>query len=221
MIPVRDHSRPRVFPFITWLILAVNTFMFFYMFTLPRIELLQFVEEYSMIPAEIVRGENLHTLFTSMFLHASIGHIFSNMIFLHVFGDNLEERFGHLGYLVFYLFCGLAASALQIAVNPLVSIPNLGASGAIAGLLGGYMVLYPRNRIDVLIPLGVILKLITVPAYVMLFFWIAYQFLLGLGTLGIGGGVAYFAHIGGFLAGLIVCLISRIRRPVGRFATTG
>jgi membrane associated rhomboid family serine protease len=195
--------------------------MFFYMFTLPRIELLQFVEEYSMIPAEIVRGENLHTLFTSMFLHASIGHIFSNMIFLHVFGDNLEERFGHLGYLVFYLFCGLAASALQIAVNPLVSIPNLGASGAIAGLLGGYMVLYPRNRIDVLIPLGVILKLITVPAYVMLFFWIAYQFLLGLGTLGIGGGVAYFAHIGGFLAGLIVCLISRIRRPVGRFATTG
>ena len=108
---------------------------------------------------------------------------------------------------------------LQIAVNPQITAPNLGASGAVAGLLGGYLVLYPKNRIDVIIPLGFILKLITVPAYLMLVFWVGFQFLMGLGTFGLGGGgVAYFAHIGGFVAGVIIAEVSRLRRPIGQYA---
>lgn len=174
-----------------------------------------FVLTYSLIPAEIARGIDLYTLFTSMFLHGGIGHIFSNMIFLHVFGDNLEDRLGHLGYLMFYLVCGLGASLLQIAANPASDVPNLGASGAIAGLLGGYLVLFPRHKIDVLVPLGYILRTVTVPASFMLIYWIAFQFLQGLGSLGIGGGgIAYFAHIGGFLTGaLIVFLLRPFLKP--------
>jgi len=164
-----------------------------------------------------MHGQALQTLFTSMFLHGGIGHILGNMMFLNIFGDNLEDRLGHIKYLIFYLLCGLAASALQIIIDPGSQIPNLGASGAIAGLMGGYLVLFPTHKIDVLIPFFGFFNRSTVPAFTMLFYWIFFQFLSGFGQLGTAesGGIAYFAHIGGFLAGIVMVIIFSIfrRRP--------
>lgn len=211
MIPIGDHTKPQTFPFVTYMLLAANIVVFIFMFFMGPTELERFINTYAMIPEEIVRGEDLITMFTSMFMHAGFGHIFGNMIFLHVFGDNLEDRFGHLGYLIFYLISGLAASTLQIFVEPNSNIPNLGASGAIAGLLGGYLVLFPNNKVDVLIPLGFVFRRAIVPAQFMLIYWIGFQFLQGIGTLGIqGGGVAYFAHIGGFMMGGVATLLYRL-----------
>jgi membrane associated rhomboid family serine protease len=212
MIPIRDHNPSGRVPIVTYFLILLNLGIFFYMISLPFNELQRFVQEYAVIPADIAAGRNLSTLFTSMFLHGSFGHIFGNMLFLYIFGDNLEETYGRRRYILFYLFSGLAASGLQIAVNPQLTIPTLGASGAIAGVLGGYLILFPKHRIDVILPP---IFLFSIPAYLMLFYWIGFQFLLGFGTLGAeGGGVAYFAHIGGFVMGVLLSigLILRKRR---------
>lgn len=173
-------------------------------------ELEAFIMQFALIPREIVAGQDLYTLLTSMFLHGSIGHIIGNMLFLFIFGDNLEDTFGHVGYLIFYLLAGLAASALQIITDPGSVIPNLGASGAIAGLLGGYLILFPNHRVDILVPIGGFMRTATVPAYTMLVYWIIAQVFGGLGSLGVeGGGIAYFAHIGGFIGGIILTILLR------------
>lgn len=209
MLPIRDHSKTLTTPVVTYALLFLNITVFFIMLFMPLGQLDVFIASYALIPSEIVKLKDIHTLMTSMFLHGGFGHIFGNMIFLNVFGDNLEERFGHLGYLVFYLICGIAASSLQILVNPGSSVPNLGASGAIAGLLGAYLVLFPRHKVDVLVPLGLFITRATVPAFTMLLYWIAFQFLHGLGSLAIPqtGGVAYFAHVGGFIAGVVIAWV--------------
>lgn len=205
MIPIRDHNPSSTTPFLTYLLIVANILVFVFMLTLPEPGIESFINTYALIPAEIVRGQDLFTLVTSMFLHGGIGHIFGNMIFFNIFGDNLEDRLGHIKYLFFYLLCGLGGSIAQILINPGSTIPNLGASGAIAGLMGGYLVLFPRHRVDVIVPLGFSLNRATVPASAMLLYWIAAQFLQGAGTLGIeGGGVAFFAHIGGFLVGAVI-----------------
>ncbi len=164
--------------------------------------------EYALVPRVFLAGEQWIALFSSMFLHGGLGHLLSNMLFLYIFGDNLEDKLGHFVYLAFYLICGLAATGLQILVNPNSLIPQLGASGAIAGVMGGYLVLFPRNKIEVIIPLGWIFRRATVPAYFMLFYWVAFQFLFGVGSLAsmnqAMGGVAYFAHVGGFAAGWLL-----------------
>lgn len=206
MIPLRDHNRTRTFPWVTYTILGVNVLVFLNILTLPEAALLQFVKTWALQPVEILAGQSFITLFTSMFLHGGVGHIVSNMLFLHIFGDNLEDALGHIRYILYYLVCGLGAAGLQIAITPQSSVPMLGASGAIAGLLGGYLLLFPNHRVDVLVPFGLLWSEATVPASAMLIYWFIGQFVTGLGTLGVGaiGGIAYFAHIGGFVTGLLL-----------------
>jgi membrane associated rhomboid family serine protease len=206
MIPLRDHNPSKSTPLITYFIILLNVFVFLYMLTLSESQLQDFIYSYSVIPADIVKGINLHTLLTSLFLHAGLGHIFGNMIFLHVFGDNIEDKLGKIKFLFFYLACGLAAAYAQIAAGPASTIPNLGASGAIAGVMGGYILLFPHAKVDVLFIWGFFIKIFQLPAYTMLGYWMIYQVVLGVVSIpGMGeGGVAYFAHIGGFAAGLML-----------------
>lgn len=211
MIPLRDHNPSGRLPVITYFLISINVIIFAATFLLPEDLLEAFFQQYALIPAFIVKGQHLYTLLTAMFLHGSIGHIVGNMLFLNIFGDNLEDRLGHFKYLFYYLLCGLGASALQILVNPHSTIPNLGASGAIAGIMGGYLVLFPRHRIDILFSLGWSVRQATVPAYFMLFYWFVIQFFVGVGSLAFvdqsQGGVAYFAHLGGFAVGWLLMRI--------------
>jgi membrane associated rhomboid family serine protease len=146
-------------------------------------------------------------LFTSMFMHAGWLHLAGNMLYLWIFGDNVEDRFGHLKFLIFYLFCGLTATFVQMAVNPSSNVPNLGASGAIAGVLAAYILMFPQGMVRVMQGQ----RVIQVPALVMIGFWIVLQLLSGFGSLGAAdtGGVAYMAHIGGFAAGLVLAFLFR------------
>ncbi len=201
MIPIRDHTPSGKFPYVTYGIIGANVAVFAYMLTLGS-GLEAFVAQYAVVSADITRGVNLASLFTSLFLHGGFAHIIGNMLFLNIFGDNLEDRLGHAKYLIFYLAAGIAGSVLQIVMDPSSAIPMLGASGAIAGVMGGYLVLFPHERIDVLWTWGFMLSRETVPARMMLLYWIFFQFISGIGSLGIaGGGIAFFAHIGGFAFG--------------------
>lgn len=207
MIPIRDHNPSGAIPIITYLLIAANILVFLYMFLLPEVAIENFINMYALIPELVTRGQHLETIITSMFIHGSIGHIAGNMLFLNIFGDNLENRLGKTKYLIFYLICGFFASVAQIVVNPLSTIPQIGASGAIAGLMGGYLLLYPTNRIDVLFELGPFLRSGTVPAFALLGFWFIAQMFHGVGNLASAqdvGGVAYLAHVGGFISGLII-----------------
>jgi membrane associated rhomboid family serine protease len=171
-----------------------------------------FLTRWGTIPAQIVAGNGLITLITSMFLHANLMHIASNMLFLWIFGDNVEDALGHALFLVFYFVCGIAASLAQVLVGPSSTVPGVGASGAIAGVLAGYIVLFGSRPVRVLMQ-GV---LTTVPSYVMIGIWIVTQLIAGFGVLGDAqsGGVAYWAHIGGFVAGLVLTFLLRgIARP--------
>jgi len=213
MIPLRDHNPPRSYPLVTYSIILANVLVFAYMLTLDEPSLEEFIYAYSVIPADIVNGINPHTLITSMFLHGGIGHLFGNMVFLNVFGDNVEDRLGKIRFTLFYMICGLIASFTQIAVDPSSTVPNLGASGAIAGVMGGYLLLFPHARVDTLFIWGFFVTTYELPAYTMLVYWIVYQTVLGVISIpGVaGGGVAYFAHIGGFIAGVI--LIRAMKKP--------
>ena len=201
IFPERDESRALSrFPTALVLIITANIIVFL-------IELAagdSFILRWSMKPAEIVRGEHLETLFTSMFMHANLLHIFGNMLYLWVFGDELEANYlGPTRFGLFYLVCGLAAGALQIAVNPTSTVPNLGASGAIAGVLGGFQVVFPRDRILVYIfPFWHA----RITALMLIGFWFLTQLVSGVGSITstTQTGVAYFAHIGGFIAGLVL-----------------
>jgi len=197
-------------------LLLVNTVIFFF-FLLQGIEVLESgIWDFGTIPRDIVRGENLWTLFTSMFMHADIMHLLGNMVFLWVFGDNIEDALGHAKYLIFYLLGGLAATFVHIAsvfaslpsltgawyVDP-TKYPSVGASGAISAVLGAYILLYPKARIRTLV-FYFFIQVITVPAFYYLGFWFLYQLIMGFFSLtGLSSGVAFWAHIGGFVAGLI------------------
>jgi len=204
LLPQRDESRPLSrFPIALALIITANAIVFLIELALGD----RFILRYSMKPAEIVRGEHLETLFTSMFMHANIIHIAGNMIYLWVFGDELEANYlGPIRFALFYLVCGLAAGALQIAVDPNSTVPNLGASGAIAGVLAGFQIVFPQDRILVAIlgPLWIWHARIT--SFVLIGFWFATQVINGVGSISSvqQSGVAYFAHIGGFIAGLVL-----------------
>jgi len=170
------------------------------------------VVKYGLVPNAVLRGDQIYTFFTSMFLHADLIHLGGNMLFLYVFGDNVEDTFGHFRYLLFYLLSGIAASLLHIftVLNTVdQGIPTIGASGAIAGVLGAYFVLYPRSRILTLVFFFWV-TIVAIPAVVFLGVWFVYQFLYG--AVGAGGGVAYWAHIGGFVTGIVFGLAWRGRR---------
>jgi membrane associated rhomboid family serine protease len=218
VIPLRDSIPGRRTPVTMLTLLGTNLFVFLYTVGLGSPwEIQAFFETYGLVPARILGPDPpYYTLFTSMFLHGGWLHLVGNMLYLWIFGNNVEDATGHLGFLVFYVLCGLAAAFAQILIQPASQVPMVGASGAIAGVLGGYLVLYPRARILALVPLGLFLHLMEVPAVLFLPMWFLLQLVYGIASLGVrsefGGGVAFWAHIGGFVAGL-VCIRMFARRP--------
>jgi len=214
MLPFKDNIPLDRFPVVTVLIIAINVAVFLYELSLEAAGHLEtFFEQYGMTPYEITHGVSTVprgfpvylTLITSMFLHGGWLHIGGNMLFLWIFGNNVEDSMGRFRFVIFYLACGLIASAAQIAVEPSSPVVTIGASGAIAGVLGGYLLLYPRARVTTLVFLVVFVTVVQLPAVVVLVFWFFLQLFYGLSGLGsaMGDGVAYFAHIGGFVAGLL------------------
>lgn len=217
MIPISDANPTRRLPLINWILIAVNVAVFLYEISLPSPELDQLIATWGVIPAHLLAALShpsqptfsvLATLITSQFLHAGWAHILGNMLFLWVFGDNIEDVLGHFAYLVFYLLSGIAAGVAQAVVLGPSPIPSLGASGAIAGVLGAYIILYPWQRVSMLVPLFILFWTIDIPAIFVIGWWFIQQFLYGIATLTetAAGGVAFWAHIGGFVAGMIMIL---------------
>lgn len=213
MLPLKDNIPTERFPIVTLILIGINVLVFLYESSLGQ-GVDRFLATYGMTPYEITHGVSLWprevpvyaTLFTSMFLHAGILHLGGNMLFLWIFGNNVEDSMGRFRFIVFYLMCGLVASLAQIAAGPASDIPNVGASGAIAGVLGGYILLYPKARVTTLVFLGIFITFIELPAMLVLLFWMVLQVVSGVTGLYSSmadGGIAYFAHIGGFIAGLI------------------
>jgi membrane associated rhomboid family serine protease len=218
MIPIRDQIPTRITPVVNYLLIAVNIIVFVLMFLAgPAQEAL--VYEYAMIPANLmsrVDPGDIRDIFTSMFMHGGLAHIAGNMLYLWIFGDNVEDRMGHGKFLAFYLFGGVVASLAHLLTNPNSQIPTVGASGAIAAVLGAYLVLFPQSRIVTIIPLGFFIRLTVVPAIIVLGLWFVLQLFSGVVSLGGPdvGGVAFWAHIGGFVAGMLMAkILAPPRRP--------
>jgi membrane associated rhomboid family serine protease len=227
MFPVNDENPTRGPAPINSIIIILN----FIVFALQILYGDRFVLSWAFIPARLTAwlsgdasSQVLLTLFSAMFMHGGIAHLLGNMLFLWIFGDNVEDRFGHLRYLAFYLICGIVATFTQYGIDPNSPIPNLGASGAIAGALGAYLLMFPRARVNLFVwPLSVLLAIFTrspylrLPAWLMLGLWFAMQVLLGVeGLANMGaGGVAFWAHVGGFVAGVILALFLRHSRRRG------
>lgn len=211
MIPIKDVIPSRTTPVVTVLLIAANALVFLYQLGLSPEEFEAFVFAFGLVPAHFT----VLTLFTSMFVHAGLGHVGGNLLYLWIFGDNIEDRLGHGRFLAFYLATGVVAALSQTAMDPASRIPMVGASGAIAGVMGGYFVLYPHSRVLTLFPFP--LMLFEVPAIFFLGLWFVIQFVSGLGSLaaaangGLPGGVAFWAHIMGFVAGVV--LVRLMRRP--------
>ena len=207
MFPIGDdNSARRTFPVVTYVLIALNVLFFF-------VELSggdPFIEKWAFVPSRFLTnpGADFLTLFTSMFMHAGWVHLGGNMLYLWIFGDNVEDRFGHLKFIIFYLLCGLAATFAQLAFSAGSNVPNLGASGAIAGVLGAYILLFPQERVRVLQGQQVI----QVPALIVIGLWIVLQFFSSIGSIANTaqtGGVAYLAHVGGFIAGFVLTFLLR------------
>lgn len=219
MFPIRDHNPSGRTPHVTRLLIGTNVVVFLaYWFGLGSdAAIARFFMQWGLIPARIAFGEGYWTFATSMFLHGGWMHLAGNMLFLHVFGDNMEDRMGHGRFLLFYLCAGLAAALVQMAADPASVVPMVGASGAIAGVLGGYLLLYPKARVDVVFIFVVFFKVFPVPAWITLGVWFGLQLFSGATTPTDGGGVAYWAHVGGFVAGLMLALPMFLRLGGPRF----
>lgn len=213
MLPIKDDNPTSIIPWVTYSIIILNVLVFGYemLLSLDEESLTRFFETYGLIPEKVTGGENLPSFITSMFIHGGFMHIFGNMLYLHIFGNNIEDILGHKKFTLFYLICGLTALGLQILVNPQSTIPNIGASGAIAGVLGAYLLTFPRARIHTLLFLGYFIRWTRLPASLILGFWFILQLFSSIGSLAYTtadtGGIAFFAHIGGFVAGVFLILI--------------
>ena len=203
MIPIRDENPSSTTPYMNYALIIINAVAF--LLTLLTPDPNAVIDKYGLRPADVVAGTGLVTFLTSMFLHGGLLHIGGNMLFLYIFGDNIEDTMGHAGYVIFYLAAGVAGSLAHIASDPNSTIVAIGASGAISGVLGAYVRYFPNARIRTAVTLGFWIQFVKIPAYLMIGFWFFYQLLLAI--LDLGGGVAYFAHIGGFIAGLALALI--------------
>jgi len=209
MFPIRDHNPSERTPFVTYALIALNLGVFLLMLPLyaDSDAANAVFTQYGAVPARIMQGDGYETLVTSMFMHGGFMHFIGNMLFLWIFGDNLEDILGHVRFAIFYLVSGLGAAALQIGADVQSAVPMVGASGAIAGVMGGYLLLFPRARVDVLLIIVFIIRVIPFPAWVMLLIWFGLQILNGvLNLTQTGGGVAYWAHAGGFIAGFLFVL---------------
>jgi len=219
MIPIRDTIPSSRVPVVNYLLIAANLGVFFYEISLGE-SLLPFLERYAVVPARLLGGVSLSvrellTPVTAMFLHGGWMHVLGNMLYLYIFGDNVEDTLGHGRYLLFYIACGIASFAVQIGFQSASTVPNIGASGAIAGVLGAYFLLFPRARVVTLLPLFVFFTVVEIPAVVFLGLWFLLQFLSGTVSLGRSaatGGVAWWAHVGGFVAGVLFLKAFSIRR---------
>lgn len=201
--PYKDDNPRILFPFVTYTIIGINSLVFIYQYLiLPPESLGHIISTYALTPA----APSVITVFTSMFMHGGLMHIIFNMWFLWIFGDNIESVLGHKRYVLFYLLCGVGAALAQIQINTGSQIPMVGASGAIAGVLGAYLIRFPRATVHVLVILIIFITFIRVPAMVVIGFWFLSNLTAGLGTLGIEetGGTAWFAHLGGFVSGVVL-----------------
>lgn len=222
MIPLRDSIRARRFCFVNYLLLIANIAVFIYQIRLAQFGQLDgFISRFAVVPA-LVMGDpfhHWHTLVSSQFLHGGIMHIVGNMVYLYIFGDNVEDKLGHGGYLFFYVMSGIGAAALQIYSSPASVVPMLGASGAIAGVLGAYFVIYPRATVHTLIPLGFFSRIVELPAFLFLGIWFLIQSYSGAASVAVAraagqelaGGVAWWAHVGGFVVGVLGGVLKRVR----------
>lgn len=208
MIPLRDENPTRSFPLINYGLITINVLVFIWQVNLGTASE-AILSQMALIPANVTQGFSLagiQSIFTSMFMHAGLAHLLGNMLYLWIFGDNVEDALGHLRYLLFYLAGGFAASLTHIMLYPTSIVPTVGASGAIAAVLGAYLLLFPHRRVVTLIPLGLFIQIARVPAVIVLGVWFLLQ--LFEGTLALGmtqlGGVAFWAHIGGFVFGMII-----------------
>ena len=215
MIPIRDEIKTHRTPFVNYGLILINVVVFLLTYVLntnPE----GVYSQFAFFPNELRQGLDLgdvRSILTSMFMHAGWVHLLGNMLYLWIFGDNIEDRLGHTNYLIFYLAGGVFAAFAHYLTNPTSTIPTVGASGAIAAVLGAYLVFYPNSRVYTFIPIGFFIRLRLVPAVVVLSLWFILQLFSGVGSLGLGdqGGTAYWAHIGGFVFGLLVGLLFRNR----------
>ena len=211
MIPLRDVIPSRTTPVVTVSIIAVNALAFWFELALPGAARQAFIREYGIVPANL----HLPTIATSMFLHGGWLHFLGNMWYLWIFGDNVEDRMGHGRYLAFYLLSGAVAGLAQVGVNPASHVPMIGASGAIAGVMGAYFVLFPRSRVLTLLPIFIFIQVVEIPAIWFLGLWFVFQVFSGVGsiatTAGSQGGIAFWAHVAGFAAGFAGVFV--FRRP--------
>jgi len=232
VIPIRDENPTHRFPFMTVALIALNVGVFVYELTLGQAGFTAFWNRWAFVPARFLANpfsaEQLMTVFTAMFMHAGWVHVAGNLLYLWIFGNNIEDRLGRGRFVVFYLLCGVAGTLAQAMVSPASMVPNLGASGAIAGVLGAYLVLYPGASVLTLIPIFFFVELARLPAVLVIGFWFVLQLGSGLAALGAGmmesGGVAWFAHIGGFVTGVVLmlplALQTRRRGSQGRAKTS-
>jgi len=229
LIPIRDTERTRRRPIVNWTIILLNLLVFAYELTLTPKGLQQFTVRWGVIPAVITnpgafspaalsQTAGLLSLVTSLFIHVGWVHVIGNMLYLFIFGDNVEDILGHGRYLFFYLAGGIAASLAHIITSPTSLVPTVGASGAVASVLGAYFVNFPRSRVTALFPIGFFLPVVQVPSIVFLFLWFITNLFSGVAALGIQaqGGVAWWAHIGGFITGMVLSLLWRRRRVTFR-----
>jgi membrane associated rhomboid family serine protease len=225
VIPLRDDIPTRRFPVATVALIAVNVAVFVFELTLPRygLTLEGFYLRAGLVPYEVVNRVDVPpdglvpiwgTVFTSMFIHGGWLHIIFNMLYLWIFGNNVEDCMGRARFVAFYLICGIAAAATQVVVRPESLVPMIGASGAISGVLGAYVLLFPRARVLAVIPLIIFFPVFMLPAWALLLAWFALNLLQATSTIGAEAGVAYFAHVGGFVAGLLLVWVFSRRRPL-------
>ncbi len=216
MIPIRDRVPTHNFPAVNYALIAVNIIVFIFQW-LAGANQEAMIYEFALIPANVTAGldvGDVRDIFTSMFMHGGLLHIAGNMLYLWIFGDNVEDNLGKVKYLLFYLVGGVVASLAHIVSSPNSQIPTVGASGAIAAVLGAYLVLYPSAKVETFIPLGFFMRLAVLPASIVLGLWFVLQLFNGVMTIGAAdvGGVAFWAHIGGFLAGVVMALLFGTRR---------
>lgn len=218
MIPLRDENPTRRVPFVNYALIAINALVFLWQVSLGSYGEIA-LSRMALIPLEVTRGFDLgdvRSIFTSMFMHAGLAHLLGNLLYLWIFGDNVEDALGHARYLFFYLAGGAAASLTHVFLYPFSQVPTVGASGAIAATLGAYLVLFPSRRVVTLIPFGFFLQVARIPAAIVLGMWFLFQLFEGTLSLGMAelGGVAFWAHIGGFVFGMLIGPLLRLReRP--------
>ena len=221
MIPLRDSVRSSTRPYVTWILIALNIYIFYRQFMLPVDMLNQVYLHFGVVPADLsyalANGTSLVpvllTLITAMFLHGGWVHVLGNMLYLWVFGDNVEDRLGHLRYLLFYLASGVAGGIAHFLSNPASQVPIIGASGAIAGILGAYLIAFPRSRVLTLLPIFIFFTIVEIPAVIFLAIWFVLQLFNGAASIGgTANTVAWWAHVGGFVAGAIMIKLLPARR---------